>query len=65
MTGLASNAGASVNVVLPELGNPVLGGEVTRKALSSWKLMSMGIGWQIISPGIGWNILSPGTRAQR
>lgn len=65
MTCVARNPCASVDIVLPELGNPVLGGEVTRKALSSWKLTSMGIGWEIISPGIGWNILSPGTGAQR
>ena len=65
MTCVARNPCASVDIVLPELGNPVLGGEVTREALSSWKLLSMGIGWEIISPGIGWNILSPGTRAER
>ena len=65
MTRLASNAGARVNVVLPELGNPVFGCEVARKALSSWELLSTGIGWKIISPGIGWKIVSPDTGAQR
>jgi len=56
MTCVAPKPGASMNIVLPELGNPVFGLEVALQALSSW---------QILSPGIGWKVLSPDTGAQR
>jgi hypothetical protein len=62
MTRLASNAGARVNVVLPELGNPVFRGEVALEALSSWKILSPGIGWKILDPSIGWEIVSSGAQ---
>ena len=65
MARLATDSGARVNVVLPELANPVFGCEVAPEALSSWELMGTGLGWEIISPGIGWKIVSPDTGAQR
>jgi hypothetical protein len=65
MARLASDSGARVHVVLPELANPVFGLEVARQALSSWKILNRGISRKILSPGIGWNVLSPGIGAQR
>ena len=65
MARLATDSGARVNIVLPELPNPVFGCEVAPEALSSWELMGTGLGWEIISPGIGWKIVSPDTGAQR
>jgi hypothetical protein len=38
---------------------------VARQALSSWQLLSHGVGWQILSSGIGWKIVSPDIGAQR
>jgi hypothetical protein len=65
MARLAPDSGARVHVVLPELANPVFGLEVARQALSSWQLLSHGVGWQILSSGIGWKIVSPDIGAQR
>ena len=53
MTCVASNSGACVHIVLPELANPIFGLEVALQALSSWKILSSGIGWKILSPDTG------------
>lgn len=53
VAGIASNPGSCVNIVLPELANPVVGREVALQALSSWKIMSTGNAWKIVGPGIG------------
>ena len=65
MARLASDSSARVNIVLPELANPIFGLEVAPEALSSWQILSPGIGWKILSSGIGWKIVSPDTGAQR
>jgi hypothetical protein len=65
MARLASDSGVRVNIVLPELANPIFGLEVALQALSSWQILSPGIGWKILNSGIGWKILSPDTGAQR
>jgi hypothetical protein len=65
MARLATDSGARVNVVLPELAHAIFGLEVAPEALSSWQILSAGIGWKILRSGIGWKIVSPDTGAQR
>jgi hypothetical protein len=65
MARLASDSGVRVNIVLPKLANPVFGLEVAPEALSSWQILSPGIGRKSLNSGIDWNILSSGLGAQR
>ena len=65
MARLASDSGARMHVVLPELANPVFGREVAPEALSAWQILNPGIGRKSLNPGIGSKIVSPDIGAQR
>ena len=53
VTCVARDPCASMNVVLPKLGNPVLRRSMALQALSSRKIMGNGIGWKIVGAGVG------------